>query len=352
MAYDYWINWNKSNLKFVTNLELEIRNGIEAALSDLAPCAIDSGIMESDIGINRRLRLYNSSQVGTVMRPNEDGYYDPDFPILAIYDEKRENLRGLFYSYACHPTSQNISGISADYPGTIALALSEIYGDSVHTLFAQGAGANIKTRFCDLETKYFRGATKEELKSLGQKVANHIKEFITSDKMTPIVLDLKHAESVFEVPYDLSQVKSIDEYMEMMDEEDPLECQMPEVNKGFLSYMIECIRTDTMPTGNDLHMTMIKLSDEIQIVGMSCEIAAELGRMVKDLFPNQKTIFLGYCYEDDYYVPSKSMILEGGYETDRSRYLGLHPGRYVLEIDDIITRNALELDDQLSKGQG
>ena len=137
-----------------------------------------------------------------------------------------------------------------------------------------------------------------------------------------------------------------------MDEEDPLECQMPEVNKGFLSYMIECIRTDTMPTGNDLHMTMIKLSDEIQIVGMSCEIAAELGRMVKDLFPNQKTIFLGYCYEDDYYVPSKSMILEGGYETDRSRYLGLHPGRYVLEIDDIITRNALELDDQLSKGQG
>jgi hypothetical protein len=352
LAYDYWINWNKSNLQFVTDLELEIRNGIESALTDLVPCAIDSGIMASDIGINRRLRLPGSDQVGTDMRPNEDGYYDPDLPILAIYDENREHLKGLFYSYACHPTSQNIPGISADYPGAIALALSEIYDESVHTLFAQGAGANIKTRFYDPETRYFRGATKDELQSLGQKVANNIKEFVASDKMTPIVLDLKHAESVFEVPYDLSQVKSIDEYMEMMDEEDPLECQIPEVNKGFLSYMIERIRTDTMPKGNDLHMTMVKLCDEIQIIGMSCEIAAELGRMVKDLFPDQKTIFLGYCYEDDYYVPSKSMILEGGYETDRSRYLGLHPGRYILEIDDIIKRNALELNGQLSKGRG
>ena len=130
----------------------------------------------------------------------------------------------------------------------------------------------------------------------------------------------------------------------MLDEPDPLECGDPQVSHDFISFMIESLRTDSMAADNDVHMTMINLSEEVRIVAMSCEVAAELGRMVKDLFPKTATIFLGYCYECDYYIPSAKMISEGGYEADRSRSLGLHPGPYVTQIDDLITSAAVELD--------
>ena len=61
--------------------------------------------------------------------------------------------------------------------------------------------------------------------------------------------------------------------------------------------------------------------------------------MIKDLYPEQQTIFLGYCTDIDAYIPSSRQILEGGYEGDTSIYDSvMREAPFTKDIDGIITK--------------
>lgn len=327
------------NVEYVCRFEQAIRDGIQAALGDLQPVEVRYGLHQAHFGVNRRLpQPERDGQV--TMAPNADGFRDPDLPVFAFCADGE--LRAVLYSYACHPTSKATLNISADWPGQVSQGLKREFGDEVMTLFAQGAGASIMPR------RLLRDGPREYA-DYWADVAGDIASFIRSDNMQEIALQLRSAEKEFGIPYDLDRAPSAEQLAALAEPADtPVPQEWRPANRSILrlwaGQMLEKLRTGTLDPAFRMHLTRVLLNDHLQIIGMSGEVTAEVGRAVKDLFPHRQTIFLGYCSYTDAYIPTAAMLPEGGHEALGSVYFHDRPAPFVAEIDDIIQREVLSLE--------
>jgi len=337
-CYPHW----PVDVEYVNMLEQAIRDGVRAALDSLAPARILFGMHEAHFGINRRKP---QPELGgkVLLGANPDGYYDPDLPIMAFYDAGGKKLKAVVYSYACHPTSRGGMKISADYPGEISRGLKRELGEDVMTLFVQGAGGSVATRERD------DGTNSPEYQAFWASEAEHIAAFAKSDKMAELPLHLGAAETEFVIPYDKAKIPSQEELLALCDPTD--ESMPPELRPANRSIIrlwargiYEKVRTGTLPEGFGMHLAKIRLNDDLQIIALSGEVTAEVGRMIKDLFPDQQTLFFGYCSHTDAYIPRTSMLDEGGHEALASIYFHMRPAPFVEEIDDILKREVLALE--------
>jgi neutral ceramidase len=326
------------DIEYVRTFEQAIREGIEAAIRDLQPVQIRYGLHQAHFGVSRRLP--QPEQGGRVrMAPNPDGFYDPDLPVFAFHGS--EGLRAVLYSYACHPTSKATLNISADWPGEVSRGLKRQLGGQVMTLFAQGAGASIMPR-------RQLGDNPNGYAEYWAEVADHIASFVQSDNLQEIDLQLRAAEKEFLIPYDLEKVPSPEQLAALADPRDtPIPPEWRPANRSILrlwaAQMLESVRTNTVDPAFRMHLTRVALNDDLQIIGMSGEVTAEVGKAVKDLFPDKKTTFLGYCSYTDAYIPTAAMLPEGGHEALGSVFFHDRPAPFVKEIDEIIEREVLAL---------
>jgi neutral ceramidase len=337
-AYPRW----KVDIYYVDRLESTVCQGIQSAVENLAPSIVKYGSFSSDLGIDRRLpKPDKDGKMVWDWGPYEQGYYDPEMSVLAVYDETAESLKGILYSYGCHPTARGGQNISADFPGAVSRGLKKNLGENVYTLFTQGAGGNVKPRIYDQEKKSFKTPSQEELDTFGQKYADQISNYLQSGNMKEIPLELASAEKEFDIPFDLKRVpeeKILQEYSEKDNS-----------NYHNIAYklwsrqLLEQQRTNSIPHDYRMHLTKINLNRDIQIIGLSSEVVAGVARMVKDLYPDKNTIFFGYCTYNRLYIPTSNIIEEGGYEGDYSMVYCLAPAPFVKEIDDIIKKEVLSL---------
>jgi hypothetical protein len=245
------------------------------------------------------------------------------------------------YSYACHPTSKNKLLISADWPGLVARGLREELGEGVITPFAQGAGASVMPRVQERDGE-------EQYEGYWREAAGEIADYVRSGEMDEIDLDLAASEREFELPYDMSKMPSREELLNMSS---PYDTEIPEgfrpANRSIIRLwardLLEQVRTDTVPEGFRMHLTRWRLNDAIQLLAMSGEVTAEVGRAVKDLFPERETTFLGYCTYTDAYIPTAEMLPQGGHEALGSMCFHERPAPFVPQIDEIIAREAKSL---------
>ncbi|MFP4249254.1 MAG: hypothetical protein ACLFU7_06325, partial [Armatimonadota bacterium] len=245
--------------------------------------------------------------------------------------------------YACHPTSKNKLLISADWPGQVAQGLKDELDAGVMTAFAQGAGGSVMPRMHERDGE-------EQYEAYWREVAGGIAEFVRSGAMEPIELDLATNEREFALPYDDARIPSRDELLNMAS---PYDTEIPDgfrpANRSIVRLwardLLEQMRTGTIPAAFRMHITHWRLNEDLQMVAMSGEVTAEVGRAVKDLFPDRETLFLGYCTYTDAYIPTAEMLPQGGHEALGSMCFHERPAPFVPEIDEIIEREVRALVD-------
>ncbi len=327
--------------QYLRRLELALREGLAAALADLQPTEIRYGLNQAHFGVSRRLPLADQSGRYRMAR-NDDGYYDPDMPVFSFHRPGREGPVAVLYSYACHSTSKNTLNISADWPGRVAAGLKAELGDGVIPMFAQGAGGSIMTR-----VSYAGDA--EEYEAYWRAVAAQIADFARSDAMRPLSLKLRTAEKEFYIPYDMERRHSTEELLEWASPEDtPIPDWVRPANREIIRLwaqdLLENQRLGQVPTAFRMHLTRWQLTADLQLLGMSGEVTAEVGQAIKQLFPDRQTIFLGYCSYTDAYIPTAAMLPQGSHEALCSIYFHDRPAPFVKEIDDIIAQEVSSLD--------
>ncbi len=328
-CYPHW----PVDREYVCRFEQAIRDGIRAALDDLQPTRVEFGMHRAHFGVSRRLpqpELAGRVKLG----PNYEGYYDPELPVFAFY--RGDDLTAVLYSYACHPTSKSSLGISADWPGQVSMGLKRELGADVMTLFAQGAGASIMTR-------KRQGDDPKGYAAYWAEVAADIAGFVTSEAVEQITLHLRVAEREFEIPYDMSQFPPDEELLALADPQDtPLPDEVRPANRSIIRLwardMLEWSRTGALDEGFRMHVTRAQLAEGLELVALSGEVTAEIGRMVKDLLAETRTVFLGYCSYTDAYIPTAAMLPYRGHEAFESMYFHDRPAPFVPEIDEIIKR--------------
>ncbi len=326
------------NVDYVCRFEQAVRDAITAALAHLQPAELRYGLSQAHFGVSRR---QPQPELGgrVTMAPNAEGYYDPDLPVFACHVGGK--LRAVAYSYACHPTSKSSLHISADWPGQVSQGLKAELGQDVVTLFAQGAGASIMPRKSQREGE-------EEYAAYWREVAHGLAAFATSDEMQPLALSLQATEKEFDLPYDLGRVPPLATLLELTDPADsPVPDEFRPANRSILRlwarWVLEHQRAGTLPEAFRMHLTRWQLAEGLQLLGMSGEVTAEVGRAIKDLFPPGQTVFLGYCSYTDAYIPTAAMLPEGGHEALCSVFFHDRSAPFTADIDGIIAREVRSL---------
>jgi hypothetical protein len=286
---------------------------------------------QTHIGINRRLPDENGE---ILMHPNPESPYSSD---LWILDLRGASGRCLAFSCGCHPVivyQFADDSISPDYPGRCREILRERLGKEVHTQFFQSLTGNVRPRaMADLDNNVFRPSTPEDVVSTALRLADDIAIALLEDEGEPIRLVLAGAAGAFAL---------------VRDEPPPLSTweDLAQRETGSAQtvarYWIERYRNGP-PLTRDLKwpVGLIRLNADHVIAWLGGEPVAEWMPLLQHALDGHRMAAWGYTNEVTGYLPTDSLLPEGGDEVDRGNHYTSHgPARFRPGIDKAVL-NAL-----------
>ena len=243
------------------------------SVNAMEPADLSYGISRASVAMNRR----TPSEKGFVNHPNPLGPIDHSVPVLSVHDPDG-NLKSVVFGYACHNTTMGFTKWYGDYAG-YAQEYFEADHPGVTALFMMGCGGD-QNPYPRSELKYAQHH--------GRTLATAVEAAIETNQRT-----LRHQRTV----------------------DGPLRIAMDTVDLAFaveerpdFPYPIQVI-----DFGDDL--TLIALGNEV-VVDYSLRLKFELKQ------PEGPEIWIaGYSNVYDGYIPSRRVLLEGGYEAQSRPWL-------------------------------
>lgn len=220
--------------------------------------------------INRRLKVNNTIE----MKPNISGVKDEE--VQSILVTENEVIYGVFVNYCCHATSygNHLNDINADYIHDIRQGIRQKYNKNIPILFMQGFSGNIRPYSVSDTTLKFQNMDTENLntwtKSLASIVSNSLDNIEEVDfKKITISLKGLHYRNI----------------IQSNNYEGELQCHIIKLGK-------------------------------IIFIGLNAEPVVEYALYLKEMFPSYYIIPIGCVNGAFGYLPTDSMIEEGGYESN------------------------------------
>lgn len=297
---------------------------ISAALDDLQPAKLSYSHARCGFAMNRRLPTKDGYQNS----PYPDGPVDHDVPVLRV--ESAENkLRAVVFGYACHNTTTGVMQFNADYAGFAQTEIEKAH-PGVTAMFVLGCGGD--------QNPYPRGHIELAI-THGRTLATAV-EAALLPQPRPIHGPLK---------YDLTEIDLAFEPVTRPDLESRLESK-DVYEKRRAAYLLHELEKNghvresypypiqTLEFGNDL--TMITLGGEV-VIDYVLRLKRELG--------DRPLWVAGYSNDVMAYIPSKRVLIEGGYEAAGAMRFTNLPGPWKPEIEERIIQTVRELSERLRR---
>lgn len=264
---------------------------IGQSLERLQPAKLSWSTARCSVAMNRR----TPSATGYRNHPNPNGLVDHQVPVLRVDDPQGE-LKAVMFGYACHNTTMGFRKWLGDYAG-FAQEYFEKDHPGVTALFMMGCGGD--------QNPYPRSELHYAQKH-GRSLATAVEAALEVNQRAlrhqhPLHGPLKAAYETVQLEY------------------------LPEKKREPWDYPVQVIQF-----GNDL--TIVALGTEV-VVDYSLRIKQEL-------FEQEGPAIWVAGYSNVYsgYIPSKRVLLEGGYEASRP---------YKPDVEERIIGKVLELDQGL-----
>lgn len=319
---------NPDHIVYYNFVKSKILQAVDRAYESLAEGDIYICKGKSKFGVNRRY----PSEKGVLLKPyfNEDAI-DSDLFLLKIVD-KNNSTRGLIYNYACHPVSLGAANhwISADYPGMVRKHLEERYNGMV-AMFLQGCGADINPYFA-AENGDFKSCSLEEVDQAGRDFADQIQQLMDKGSWRKIDVELQTSSSevkLYSEVWDLERWEAI--------ANDPEE---PEYRVKAAKRVVDNMRSGVIKNHIPYYISLLRLDSKTCIIGLECEVVSDIGKRIKKILCDQDAITLGYSNSSMCYIPTREVLLDGGYESTSFITAGL-AGQFIHEVEDIIIGRAV-----------
>ena len=292
---------------------------VEAALADRRPAEVSWGRGTCSVAVNRREN--KEPEVPTIRAAGRPlrGPFDHDVPVLAVHDEAGQ-IRGTIFGYACHATVLDFYRWCGDYPG-FACQEWERRHPGATAVFWAGCGADqnpLPRRSVELAAAY------------GGRLADSVDAVLDEGTLRPISGSVETRYE--EVQLDLATIPDRaywekaaagnDKYetararhlLEVLEREGQLETCYP-------WYPVQVWRL-----GN-AGPQWVFLGGEV-VVDYAVRLKAEFGR--------DTTWVAGYSNDVMAYVPSRRVLMEGGYEGGGAMvYFGL-PAPWAPNVEETI----------------
>ena len=130
--------------EWLDNVHVLIADAVDAACDDMFEAVLVPGReFEDRLGSNRLGRKRDGSEVfGKDETIGPAGPIDPEMLALSVRDHDG-NVRAMVVNYAMHADTVGGNGISAGWPGRVAMTLRSIYGEQCIPVFLQGCCGDI-----------------------------------------------------------------------------------------------------------------------------------------------------------------------------------------------------------------
>jgi neutral ceramidase len=261
------------------------------------------------IGINRRGK---NEQGRTGILPDPKGPFDEKVWTLRL-TPKDGGPPAVVFSCACHPVivyGYAFAALSADFPGATRKLLRESLGPKAHAQFVQGFAGNIRPRIlADLDKGRFRASKPGDV----DRAARELADAVLAALKTPgerLSLDIAGAADRPFLPRDKPPARG--RYDKMRAE------ALANTNAYRLAvsdYWLKRYETgEGFARGDAWSLGLIRLAGNQWIVHSGGEPCVEWRAKMSQWLAPLNIVPWGYSQEAKSYLPTESMLAEGGYE--------------------------------------
>jgi len=290
------------------------------ALSSMVPVQIYAQNGVTRFQVNRR-----NNDASTLHAQSElKGPSDHAVPVIKVID-KEGNLMAVTFGYACHPTVLDQYEWSGDYPGFSMIELERLYPGTT-ALFFSGAGADqnpLPRRSTGLAKQY------------GKELAAAVERVLEEDmrELSPTL-----AVSYSEIELPLNPPPSLNELHEY--------AEAPEdyVRRWAEKMIYKMEKEESFITSYPYPLQVWHMGDQM-LVNMGGEVVVEYAINLKQIFGQDIFVF-AYSNDEVAYIPSVTIIEEGGYEGLISQMVYGLPSTWKADIESMIIQEIVRLAEQ------
>lgn len=272
---------------YVEQLIGKLTDLVGAALADLRPARLSVSHASASFAFNRR----HPSGI------DHAGVTDRETPVLRITDLDGK-LRGVLFGYACHNTTLAFQQYCGDYAGFAQQELEERHQGTI-ALFVMGCGGdqNPQPRHGPMGLEHARRH--------GKELADAVETALTSDGVE-LRGDLRLAYDV--VSLDLEPLPPIDQLRRDAD-------TGTEHARRKAAYLLGIIdKGGQVPLTQRCPLHVARIGEGLLMVFISGETVVDYSLACKQKYAGPFVWVAGYCDDVFAYLPSRRVLLEGGYE--------------------------------------
>src|SRR5437899_1789651 len=252
-----------------------------AALADRKPAQVTWGIGTVGFAANRRTK---------------GGPVDHDLAVLAVRNPKGE-IRAIYANYACHCVTLSNNKISGDWAGFAQEAIQDDFPGAVALVsIGCGADANPEPRG--------KGDDVALAQRQGAEIAREVKGLVTG-YLAPVHGPISTTRKSIELP--LADLPNRAEWQARAKRSDAAgyhaRVQLDRLHRG-----------EALKTKIDYPIQTWKFGDALAMVFLPGEVVVDYGLRLKRELDRQRLWINAYANDDPCYIPSESILREGGYE--------------------------------------
>ncbi len=272
---------------YVEQLIGKLTDLIGAALGDLRPARLSVSRASASFAFNRR----HATGI------DHSGLTDREVPVLRITDLDGK-LRGVLFGYACHNTTLAFQQYCGDYAGFAQHDIEERH-PGVTALFVMGCGGdqNPQPRHGPMGLEHARRH--------GKELADAVEKALASDG-TELHGDLRLAYDV--VSLDLEPLPAIEQLRRDAE-------TGSEHARRKAAYLLAIIDSGgRVPLAQPCPLHVARIGNGLLLVFISGETVVDYSLACKREYAGPFVWVAGYCDDVFAYLPSRRVLLEGGYE--------------------------------------
>jgi len=292
------------------------------ALADRRPARVAWGPGSAGFASNRRV-LKDGKWV--TFGVDAAGSVDRDLPVLTVRSPDG-SLRAVLLNYACHATTlepkDNI--VHGDWPGVAKELIQRRHPGTV-ALVTVGTGADANPNP--------RGGGLTTVERHAQELANEVERLLATT-LRPVAAPPSGRFRLLELELDQIPDRAI------------WEAQAKNTNAAGLyarSVLARLDRGEKMSRLVPYPVQVWTFGDDLAMVFLGGEVVADYGLRLKKELDGSRLWVTAYANDVAFYVPSRRMIPEGGYEVFGSMVFYGHPARLADGTEDQIVRAVHDL---------
>ncbi|MCF0038992.1 neutral/alkaline non-lysosomal ceramidase N-terminal domain-containing protein [Dyadobacter fanqingshengii] len=287
------------------------------ALKSLQPATIQSQNGVARFQVNRR----NNDAANLERLTEITGPGDAAVPVLKVADANGK-IMAIAFGYACHPTVLDNYQWSGDYPGYAQIELEKLYPGTT-ALFFQGAGADqnpLPRRTIPLAIQY------------GKTLAAAVERVLSEDMK---ILEPTLTTAYTEIDLALTTAPTKENLTKMAEKAEGYQ------KKWALRMLDKANKGEAFQSSYPFPLQVWKLGDQA-IMTLGGELVVSYAISLKQIF-GQDTFVMGYSNDVMTYIPSTTILREGGYEGEVAQIVYGLPATWASDAEIQIISNMVKL---------